>query len=109
LFEKKGGKTVVGESRNLRALGAIVALPKALAALKSKSSLSYAYRMTSGINQDFVSLLYEAQSMLEEAAALAANVEYDADAMSVVRASNNLIKQIGTTLKNKRTGADDDF
>jgi hypothetical protein len=110
LFEKKpGGKTVVGESRNLRALGAIVSVPKAVAALRSKSSLAYAYRLTSGINKDFVTLLYEAQAALEEAASLVANVEYDQDAMSVVRASNNLIKQIGKTLKDKQTGEEDEF
>ncbi|QOY94734.1 ParB N-terminal domain-containing protein [Massilia sp. UMI-21] len=109
LFEKKNGKTVVGESRNLRTLGAIVAAPKALAALRSKSSLSYAYRLTSGINNDFVGLIYEAQSILEEAASLVANVDYDEEAMSVVRASNNLIKQIGTSLRNKKAGDADEF
>jgi plasmid stabilization system protein ParE len=110
LFEKKGGgKTVVGESRNLRALGAIVAVPKAIAALRNKSSLSYAYRLTSGIKEDFNGLIYQAQALLEDAAALVANVEYDADAMSVVRATNNLVKQIGKALKEKQTGEEDDF
>lgn len=109
LFEKKGGKTVLGESRNLRELGTIVASPKALAALKSKSSLSYAYRLTSGIKQDFLGLLYSAQASLEEAAALVANVDFDSEAINVTRLMNNLVKQIGKTLKDKQAGEVDDF
>lgn len=109
LFEKKNGKTVVGESRNLRALGAVVAVPKALSALRSKSSLSHAYRLTSGINKDFAGTLYDAQTMLEEAAALVANVDYDPDAMAVVRACSNLVKQIGKALKDKKQDDEDEF
>lgn len=109
LFEKKDGKTVVGESRNLRALAAVVESPKALQALRSKSSLAYAYRLTSGVNKDFMQQMYTAQSALEESAALVANVDFDQESYSLAKELSNLIKQIGKTLKDKQAGQEDEF
>lgn len=109
LFEKKDGKTVVGESRNLRELAAVVDSPKALQALRSRSSLSYAYRLTSGVNKDFMQQMYAAQAALEESAALVANVAFDPESYSLARELSNLIKQIGKTLKDKQAGQEDEF
>jgi ParB-like nuclease domain len=109
LFEKKDGKTVVGESRNLRELAAVIESPKALQALRSKSSLSYAYRLTSGVNHDFMQHMYTALTALEAAAALVANVSYKPEAFSLAMELSNLVKQIGKTLRDKQTGQEDEF
>jgi hypothetical protein len=109
LFEKKDGKKVVSDSRQLSDLGKVIATPKALAAMRNNSSLAYAFRLTTGVNDDFISSLYTAQSALEQAAGLVANVDYDEAAMELTRELNNSIKQIGKTLKDKRVDKDDDF
>ncbi|MEI6708024.1 MAG: ParB N-terminal domain-containing protein [Methylococcales bacterium] len=109
LFEKKDGKKVVSDSRQLSDLGKVIATPKALAAMRNNSSLAYAFRLTTGVNDDFISSLYTAQSALEQAAGLVANVDYDEVAMELARELNNSIKQIGKTLKDKRVDKDDDF
>jgi hypothetical protein len=109
LYEKKDGKTIVGESRKLRDLAAVVDSPKALQALRNKSSLAYAYRLTSGASKDFLQHLYSAQDSLEDAASLVANVDYDHEALTVARELNNLVKQIGKSIKDKQSEADDEF
>jgi hypothetical protein len=109
LFERKDGKTVVGESRNLRELAAVVESPKALQALRSKSSLSYAYRLTSGVSDDFMQHMYTAQSALEEAASLVANADYSPEAITLARELSNLVKQIGRSLRDKQSGGEDEF
>lgn len=109
LFEKKDGKTVIGESRKLRELAAVVDAPKALQALRAKSSLAYAYRLTSGANSDFLQHLYAAQGALDEATALVPNVGFDQEAYDLAKELSNSVKLIGKTLKDKQAGADDDF
>lgn len=109
LFEKKEGKTVVGESRRLRDLAAVIDSPKALNALRGGSSLSYAYRLTSGVGKDFLQHLYTAQSALEEAASLVANVEFEDEAYSLAKEQLNLIRHIGKSLKDKKAEGEDDF
>jgi hypothetical protein len=109
LFEKKDGKKVVSDSRQLSDLGKVIATPKALAAMRKNSSLAYAVRLTTGVNDDFISFLYTAQSALEQAAGLVANVDYDEAAIELTRELLNSIKQIGKSLKDKMIDKDDDF
>lgn len=109
LFEKKDGKKIVSDSRQIGMLGKVIATPKALAALKSNSSLARAFRLTTGVNDDFINFLYTAQSALEQASGLVANVDYDEVAMDLAHELNNSIKQIGRTLKDKRIEKEDDF
>ncbi len=109
LFEKKEGKTVIGESRNLRELAAVIDTPKALQALRAKSSLAYAYRLTSGANIDFLQHLYAAQSALDEATALVPNVGFDQEAYDLAKELSNSVKLIGKTLKEKQAGSENDF
>lgn len=109
LFEKKDGKTIVGDSRNLGMLGKVIATPRALAALKSNSTLAYAFRLTTGVNDEFINRLYSAQAALEQAAGLVANVDYDSDAMVLTREIFNSIKQIGKSLTDKNLNKEDDF
>ncbi len=86
LYDKNGkGKTRVGESRNLRYLAAVVDNPRALEAFKKGSPLKIAYQQTSNLIEDFLELLYQADSSLAEAASTVATVDYDEDAYHVAR------------------------
>lgn len=108
LFEKKeNGETVLGESRNLRKLGHVVATPKALAALKKGSTLTYAYRFTVGVNDDLMGNLYQAQAALSEAASMVANAKADAEAETVATDVHQLSKHVLKTLKNAAINDDD--
>jgi hypothetical protein len=106
--EDEDGQTRVGESRNLRQLAAVIDSPKALAAFRNNATLSYAYRLTRGVNQDLMEFLYEAENSLNRAAGLIANVEFSDDAFSLVKQLRETINLLGKTLKDKQ-GADDGF
>lgn len=109
LFEKKDGKKIVGDSRNLGMLGKIIATPKALAALRDNSSLAYAYRLTTGVNEDFINSLYRAQAALEQAAGMVAQVDYTEVNIELARELRDSISLIGNALRKKRVREDDDF
>jgi hypothetical protein len=108
LYKKVGDSTRVGESRNLRQLASVVETPKALIAFKEGSTLEYAYRLSRGADEEFMTLLYEAESTIARAAGLVANAVYSEEAYSVARNLSNNIKMIGNNLKEKRV-QDDDF
>lgn len=109
LFERDPkGKTVVGESRNLRMLSAVVDSPRALNALRGGSPLKVAYQYTSDLTKDFSELLYEAEALVKEAASMVATIEYEEDSYQVARSIFENIKMIGRELKDKR-GKDDEF
>lgn len=109
LFKKeKGGKARVAESRQIRELSKVVESPKALAAFNSGSSLSSAYRMTSGVQDDFRTTLYEAETAIINAAGMVATVKYEEEMYDLALSLNKNIKLIGSTLKDKRTRTDDD-
>ena len=110
LFERDAkGRTKVGESRNLRLLSAVVANPRALAALRDGSLLKIAYQQTADLTRDFTELLYQAEASLAEASSMVATVEYEEDAIQVARRINDHIKMIGRELKDKRKPDDEDF
>lgn len=110
LFEKKeSGETVLGESRNLRQLAHVVSTPKALAALRKGSTLAYAYRFTVGINEDFLEHLYTAQGALSEAGSMVANVEANEDSQKVASDVFQQARHIARTLRDKRSGDDEDL
>jgi hypothetical protein len=109
LFEKdKQGKTKVGESRNLRYLGAVIDHPKALAAFRASSPLKIAFQMTSDSTLDFVELLYTAEGSITEAASMVATVTYTIEGIETTRRIRENIKLIGNTLIAKRQPDDDD-
>jgi len=85
------GETIVGESRNIKKLAAVVVNPVAEKALRGGSKLDYAYRLTTGVEKDFQRLLYEAEGTLREAAGLVATVDYD-------ESTYQLTKQLGEYL-----------
>lgn len=107
LFERKDDRTVVGESRNLRQLGAVVATPKALSALRKGSSLAYAFRLTSGVEEDFSGHMYEAQSSLERAAGIVANVKYSDATHDITRQVYKQAQQVHRAIADKKTEDDE--
>lgn len=110
LYEKDSkGKTRVGESRNLRYLAAVVDTPRALAAFRGGSPLKIVYQLTSDLGQDFIELLYQAESALSEAASMVATVPFDDDALQVARRVSENIKLIGRELQEKRKATEDEF
>lgn len=103
------GKTKVGESRNLRELAAVVDNARALEAFRHGSSLKMAYQQTSDVTEDFISLLYGAESALAEAASMVATVKYDESAVQVARRILETIRLIGRELQEKRRTDEDVF
>ena len=106
--EDEDGQTRVGESRNLRQLAAVIETPRALEAFRTNAALAYAYRLTKGVNEDLMEMLYEAEGVLTRAAGLVANVDFSDDAFRLTKQLRDQINLIGRTLKDKQ-GGDDGF
>jgi ParB-like nuclease domain len=102
------GSTKVGESRNLRQLGAIVDSPAALIAIRNGASLKIAYLKTSNQDVDFMTLLYDAEAALTEAASMVATVSYAEEAIEVAKRVRDNIVLIGKAIKDKK-GPTDEF
>lgn len=110
LYKKdEKGKTRVGESRNLRQLSAVIDNDRALTTFRHGADLKVAYQLTANLQQDFMELLYRAESALTEAAGVVATMDYDAEALNVAKRIQQNIKLIGTTIKDKKASEDDDF
>lgn len=110
LYERnEKGKTRIGESRNLRFLAAVVDNSRAVEAFKKGSPLKIAYQQTSNLIEDFLELLYQADSSLAEAASTVATVDYDEDAYNLARRILENIRLIGRELKEKRNADEDSF
>jgi len=105
LFLKKGGETVVGESRNLRKLALVVSSPAALKALRGGSKLDYAYRLTKGIDEDFATLLYQAESTLREAAGVVATVGFDESHTQLISQLGEYVSLMKVAMESKRPAA----
>lgn len=109
LYEQdEKGKTKVGESRNIRLLSAVVDNPKALKAFRSGSPLKIAYQLTSDLTSDFMSLLYQADGLLAEAASIVATIDYNEDGHRIARRILDNIRLVGRTIKEKKD-VDDEF
>ncbi|MEO0369112.1 MAG: hypothetical protein AAF197_10060, partial [Pseudomonadota bacterium] len=75
MFQKgEDGKTRLGESRNLKELTRVVASDEGLRKFRQGMSLSQAFKMTDGIEEDFDNLATQIQSSLREANAIVADV-----------------------------------
>ncbi|ELY2733417.1 ParB N-terminal domain-containing protein [Cronobacter sakazakii] len=103
------GKTRVGESRNLRELGAVIENKKALTSFRQGADLKLAYQLTEDVRQDFMQLLFRAEAAITEAAGMVATMSYDSDALEVSRRLAANIKLIGKTIVAKKVEDDDDF
>lgn len=109
LYKKnEHGVTRVGESRNLKRLGAILDSEKAKHAFMGGSSLDYAFRLSKGSEEEFMEFLYNAQASLAQASSLVANIDFSEQALDVSREIQSNIKLIGKTLSAKKVD-DDDF
>ncbi|EBB0769773.1 chromosome partitioning protein ParB [Salmonella enterica] len=110
LYKKdESGKTKVGESRNLRMLSSVIDDPKALTSFRNGADLKVAYQLTENLKQDFISLLYKAESALIEAAGIVATIDYNPEALEVARRLSQNVKLIGNTIKAKKVSDDEDF
>lgn len=107
-LKDKDGNTKVGESRNLRQLAAVVNNARALQQFRDGAALTVAYQLTSDLSDDFLELLYQAETLMIEAAGMVANVEFNSSAYDVAKRINKNIKMIGKELAEKERG-DDDF
>ena len=110
LYKKDdSGKTKVGESRNLRLLSSFIDNPKALTSFRNGADLKVAYQLTEDLKQDFMTLLYKAESALIEAAGIVATIDYNPEALEVARRLSQNVKLIGNTIKAKKVSDDEDF
>ncbi|OTG88930.1 chromosome partitioning protein ParB [Acinetobacter sp. ANC 3813] len=105
----KDGKSRLGESRNLKYLGAVISNNKAIEAFRRGTTLASAYRMTQFAGEDFLTYLYEAENLIMEATSLVATVDYTDDGFEAIRRINKNVKLIANTLKSKKMDEDDEF
>ena len=75
--QDQNGKTVVGESRQLKTLAAVVASPNAVAELRNHGDLNRAYDFTSGPAEAFNKLLAGIEADLARSIALLSEVDID--------------------------------
>jgi hypothetical protein len=109
LFKKgESGKSKVGESRNLKLLGAVLDSPPSLSAFMGGSSLDYAYRLSKGSDEELLQLLYDAEVAITRASSLVATTDFSQEALDVTKSLRNNISLIGKTLQGKRVD-DDEF
>jgi hypothetical protein len=110
LFKKnKDGRAVVAESRNIRQLSKVVADDEARYALEKGSSLSYAYRLTNGVNDDFDQAMYEAEAALTIAVSHVSNIEFSDSRLDLARELSQQIILIGKTIRDKNRDDEDAF
>jgi len=103
IFRKNAdGETVLGESRNISRLGAVVAHAAATKAIRTGSSLEYAYQLTTGIVSEFNSLLYSAEQTLRSAAGLVVTIPYDGQAAALAERLHAYTTQILNSLASRR-------
>ncbi len=78
MFKKKAdGNTLLGESRNIPMLGAVLSSPAALDGIRSGKSLETAYRLTPKFGEEFVTRVSQAIEELKQANANIHAVERD--------------------------------
>lgn len=108
LYKKnEAGATKVGESRNLKRLGAIVDSANALKAFVAGSSLDYAFRLSKGSDEEFLELLYNAQAAVQTAASLVATTEFSQEAYDAASDISKTIRMVGSALKEKKVEEDE--
>ena len=90
MFEKRDGKTVLGESRNLQKLAKIVEVPKAIKTLQLSNNLELAYQETGGVEEDLERLVYAAKGNLQQANSIAPQVKATD---TVIRGAGDVVKQ----------------
>ncbi|TVT33077.1 hypothetical protein [Marinobacter vinifirmus] len=109
IYEKKeNGKSVLGESRNIRQLSHVLKNEKATKILIDGASLEYAHRQTEGVTEDLKQSLYEAEALISQAASVVAHVRYEDELLELARSMRENIKLIGNTLKDKQRQASED-
>lgn len=95
MFQRtEGGRTKLGESRNLSQLSKVVTSEEGLKRFRQGMSLAQAYLLTDGLEEEFDSLTTQIQGALREANSIAADVEPSEEradmALSIFRQSRKL-------------------
>ena len=107
------GRTVLGESRNLKKLAAITAHPEAVEVLQETSDLSRAFIHTEGPLEVFEDLLNNSFNSLKEAQNISYNLESVHEnhwelADKISERAEDLASRINKILRKKRRGGDDE-
>ncbi|RKZ75377.1 MAG: chromosome partitioning protein ParB [Candidatus Parabeggiatoa sp. nov. 1] len=110
MFEKgTHGETLLGESINLGKLAKVLSNSKAYNAIMRGANLESAYRMTSGIKDDFLNHLYVAQSKLQDANAIVASLDkLDKNTFDLSKDTAKLAVNVYRTLETMQR-KDDEF
>lgn len=90
IFEKRDGKTILGESRNLEKLTKILEVPIALKTLRVSKNLDLAYEETNAVGEDLERLVYMAKGNLQQANAVAPQVS---PTPAILRGVEDVVKQ----------------
>jgi hypothetical protein len=102
LFEQQeGGGTILGESQNLTMLADILESEKATTALLKGASLENAYRLSSGVTDDFLVFLYKAEEYLQESNAIKANIRIDEQMIELATRIFNQARTLKRSMENE--------
>jgi hypothetical protein len=104
-FKKdENGRTVLGESRNLPKLAAVLKSPQAIAILKSRNDLNIAYEKSGGVAQELQTSLGQALKELRYSNSIVANVEYEKSIDDLAHDVNQQAEQIAQSIRAKKKG-----
>lgn len=110
LFSKViGDKARITESRQLKTLAKVVAIPSALAAFKSGVPLQDAALLTDEADESFQTIAWKIQSYTQQLESLISVVEPSEGNLELLRTISSKIKILGTTLKERKDKKEDDF
>lgn len=102
LFElKEDGKTVLGDSRNIPKLDAVLRSTPAMAALKDGASLTMAYVLSSGVDTEFEAHMQQARNFLSEASAIMGNLRKPKTALSLADSVFEMARTIRVAVRDK--------
>jgi hypothetical protein len=102
LFEQQeGGGTILGESQNLTMLADRLESEKATTALLKGASLENAYRLSSGVTDDFLVFLYKAEEYLQESNAIKANIRIDEQMIELATQIFNQARTLKRSMENE--------
>lgn len=105
--ERAGGRTIVGESRNLSSLAKVVSQPEALTALREGSTLADAALLTDEPLEIFRQSIHDAQQALARARGQIHRVEPTPADLTLVSETVVLAKDLAAVVRTRLEGSDD--
>ena len=104
--ERAGGRTVVGESRNLNSLAKVVTEAAALESLRSGSTLAEAALLTDEPHEIFRQSLHEARDGMSRAIDQSHRVEFDKSDLALLTDVLGLSRNLVTLMRARLEGSD---